>query len=88
MDEDDLISFELPWGELCQSCDEEWEPLFPPPVAPGPEPGTPELEFTPLGVIGEETGGVDVPEPMTWVMIGTGLMALSAWRKRRNSGPL
>jgi hypothetical protein len=88
IEEDDSISFETPWEENCQSCEGEWETLLPPLVVPGAEAEIPELEFTPLGVIEEETESADVPEPMTWVMIGTGLTALSVWRRRQNSRPL
>ncbi len=88
MDEDDSISFELPWEESCASCEVEWEPLFPPAGIPESGPNWPDVEFTAMGVVDEPGESADVPEPVTWVLIGTALTALGVWRKRRNSGPL
>lgn len=88
MDEDDSISFELPWNESCSSCEGEWQLLFPPAGMPESEPKFADIEFTPLGVVEEPAESADVPEPVTWALIGTALSSLAVWRKRQNSGPL
>jgi hypothetical protein len=86
MDEDDSISFEIPWDGECHVCQGEWEPLFPPPQGP---PTEAPLEFTGLSVGEEEPPvGEDVPEPMTWLLIGGGLSAMGLWRRKQSVGSL
>jgi hypothetical protein len=83
--EDDSISFEIPLDDECQSCQGEWEPLFP----AGDEPEETPIEFAGISVGGEEPPPAeDVPEPVTWLLIGGGLCAMGLWKRRRNSSPL
>lgn len=87
MDDDDSISFEMPWDESCQSCGGEWEPIFPPAGEPDATPDVPGFEFMPLGFAEEASESADVPEPVTWMLIGAGLTALSLWGEKAEYKP-
>jgi hypothetical protein len=80
--DDDGVDFGLPMGEGCQICDGEWEPLFPP-LVDSPTPPE-DLLFTGLSVGEVSEGESEVPEPTTWLLIGSGLTGFALWRRRQN----
>lgn len=90
IEEDESITFTLPWDEGCTACEGEWEPLFPPAPVPQelplPEESGPGTELLLQGVADVPNSGEDVPEPVTWLLIGGGLTGMAWWRRRSGAG--